>query len=53
MTFTQQMDLLELQHGSTVVLPSEAVRALVVELCQLLIELADREPSTQDSQQEQ
>ncbi len=53
MTFTQQMDLLELEHGPTVLLPSETVLALVEELRQLLIELADRQPSAQDPQQEQ
>ena len=53
MTFTQQMDLLEREHGPTVLLPSEAVFALVEELRHLLIELADRQPSAQDPQQEQ
>jgi hypothetical protein len=47
-TFPQQMDLLDLERGTTVSLPNEAVLALVEQLRQLLIELADRQPLAQD-----
>jgi hypothetical protein len=46
------MDLLEPERGPTVLLPNEAVLVLVEELRQLLIELADRQPSAQDPEQE-
>jgi hypothetical protein len=51
-TFPQQMDLLDLERGMTVSLPNEAVLALIEQLRQLLIELADRQPQAQDSIQE-
>jgi hypothetical protein len=47
------MDLLELEHGSTVSLPNEAVRAVVEALRQMLIELAHRQPSAQDREQQE
>jgi hypothetical protein len=46
------MDLLDLERGMTVSLPNEAVLALIEQLRQLLIELADRQPQAQDSIQE-
>jgi len=51
-TFPQQMDLLDLERGTTVSLPNEAVLALVEQLRQLLIELTDRQPLAQDRTQE-
>jgi hypothetical protein len=51
-TFPQQMDLLDLERGTTVSLPDEAVLALVEQLRQLLIELTDRQPLAQDPMQE-
>ncbi len=51
-TFPQQLDLLDLEHGTTVSLPNEAVLALVEQLRQLLIELTDRQALTQDPNQE-
>jgi hypothetical protein len=51
-TFPQQMDLLDLERGMTVSLPNEAVLALIEQLRQLLIELADRQALAQDSTQE-
>jgi len=48
-TFPQQMDLLDLDRGTTVSLPNEAVLALVEQLRQLLVELTDRQPLAQDS----
>jgi len=51
-TFPQQMDLLDLERGTTVSLPNEAVLALVEQLRQLLIELTDRQPLAQDPTQE-
>jgi hypothetical protein len=42
------MDLLDLECGTTVSLPSEAVLALVEQLRQLLIEITDRQPLAQD-----
>jgi hypothetical protein len=46
--FPQQMDLLDLECGTTVSLPKEAVLALVEQLRQLLIEITDRQPLAQD-----
>jgi hypothetical protein len=46
------MDLLDLERGTTVSLPNEAVVALVEQLRQLLIELTDRQPLAQDRTQE-
>lgn len=51
-TFPQQTDLLDFERGTTVSLPNEAVLALVEQLCQLLIELTDRQPLAQDLTQE-
>jgi len=51
-TFPQQMDLLDLERGTTVSLPDEAVLALIEQLRQLLIELTDRQPLAQDPMQE-
>lgn len=51
-TLPQQMDLLDLERGTTVSLPNEAVLALVEQLRQLLIELTDRQPLAQDPTQE-
>jgi hypothetical protein len=48
-TLPQQMDLLDLERGTTVSLPNEAVLALVGQLRQLLIEVTDRQPLAQDS----
>jgi hypothetical protein len=48
-TLPQQMDLLDLERGTTVSLPNEAVHALVEQLRQLLIEVTDRQPLAQDS----
>jgi hypothetical protein len=48
-TLPQQMDLLDLERGTTVSLPNEAVLALVEQLRQLLIEVTDRQPLAQDS----
>jgi hypothetical protein len=48
-TFPQQMDLLDLDRGTTVSLPNEAVLALVEQLRRLLVELTDRQPLAQDS----
>jgi hypothetical protein len=48
-TLPQQMDLLDLERGTTVSLPNEAVLALVEQLRQLLIEVTDRQALAQDS----
>ena len=51
-TFPQQLDLLDLERGTTVTLPNEAVLALIEQLRQLLIELTDRQALAQDQTQE-
>jgi len=48
-TLPQQMDLLDMERGTTVSLPNEAVLALVEQLRQLLIEVTDRQALAQDS----
>jgi hypothetical protein len=51
-TFPQQLDLLDLNRATAVTLPNEAVLALIEQLRQLLIEIADRQSLAQDSTQE-
>jgi len=51
-TFPQQMDLLDSERGMTVMLPDEAVRALIEQLGQLLVELTDRQRLAQDPTKE-
>jgi hypothetical protein len=51
-TFPQQLDLLDLERGTTVTLPNEAVLALIEQLRQLLIELTDRQALAQGQTQE-
>jgi hypothetical protein len=48
-TFPQQLDLLDLNRATAVTLPNEAVLALIEQLRQLLIEIADRQSLAQDS----
>ena len=50
--FQQQMDLLDIERGTSVSLPNDAVLALVEQLRQLLIELVDRRPLARDTTQE-
>ena len=52
MNFSQQLDLLDSQRTAVVTLPRAAALALVEQLRQLLIELADRQSPAQDTDQE-
>lgn len=51
-TFSQQLDLLDLERTAVVTLPRAAVLALIEQLRQLLIELTDRQSPARDSDQE-
>ena len=51
-TFSQQLDLLDLERTPRVTLPKAAVLALVEQLRQLLIELTDRQSAVHDPDQE-
>lgn len=51
-TFSQQLDLLDLERTAVVTLPRAAVLALVEQLRRLLIELTDRQSPAHDSDQE-
>jgi hypothetical protein len=51
-TFSQQLDLLDLERTAAVTLPRAAVLALVEQLRQLLIELTDRQSPAHTPDQE-
>jgi hypothetical protein len=51
-TFSQQLDLLDLDRTAVVTLPRTAVLALVEQLRQLLIELTDRQSLAHDPDKE-
>jgi hypothetical protein len=51
-SFSQQLDLLDWERATSVTLPNEAVLALSEQLCQLLVELTDRQSPLNDPNQE-
>jgi hypothetical protein len=51
-SFSQQLDLLDWGRATSVTLPNEAVLALSEQLCQLLVELTDRQSPLNDPNQE-